>query len=303
MTTWTHGSRAWAVGIVAGVLLLGAHLATGTHLAGDRTEAASPGEDVDRHLTVNVTAIECPEDYDNQADDDVCLAYDGQIPGPTFVFAEGQRVQLEVRHNVSVTELGADPAVAEKLEQARYTLHRHGVSVAACEDGVARPRGTQVCDSTIQPGGTVTYNFTTRFPGFWHYHDHALGLDVGTTHGEEAGAMAEHRGLWGSFLVVPEDETAGEVLDLHLLDTGPNGGLGLDANVTAGERFDLIAAGLGDAPWRVTLTAPDGTTVWREDLGPGVSRGHTVAEADPGTYTWRAASPLVGSFEGEVVAE
>lgn len=267
-------------------------------------EPAPTSEEVfDRHLEVNVTAVDCPANYDNQAEDDVCLAYDGQIPGPTFVFEEGERVQLELHHRVEETLAGLDAEPAEPLADKRYTLHRHGVSVAACEDGVARPEGTQICESTVQPGRTVTYNFTTAFPGFWHYHDHALGLGVGTDHGEEAGPMAEHRGLWGSFLVLPEGERTSHVLDLHLLDSGPNGGLGLDADVTAGERFDLIATGLGDDPWTVTLTDPDGQTVWDQEIGPGVSRGHTVAEAQPGTYVWEATSPLHGSFEGEVVAE
>jgi hypothetical protein len=291
----------WWLGLFALGLLAPAIYVTG--LAGDGSAPTSEA-DVDRRITVNVTAVECPESYDNRAGDDVCLAYDGRIPGPTFVFTEGERVQLELRHRVASTiaDLNVSDDVADELAEARYTLHRHGVSVVACDDGVARPKGTNICGSTVRPGGSITYNFTAKFPGDWHYHDHALGLGVGTEHGEEAGPMAEQRGLWGSFLVVPEGEQAGSVLDLHLLSGGPNGGLGLEANVTAGERFDLIATGLGDASWTVTLADPAGETIWRQELGPGVSRGYTVPAAEPGNYTWTATSFLVGTYEGTVSA-
>lgn len=265
-------------------------------ILGDAVEPAETSDDV-REITVDVAAVPCPEGYDNEADDDVCLAYDGIIPGPTWVFEAGQRVELTLRHDVTdtVDATGADAELADTLAEARYTLHRHGVSTAACEDGVARPQGTQICDSTVgppgsqAPAGTVTYEFEAGFPGGWHYHDHALGLDAGVTTGPVLGAEAEHRGLFGTFLVLEDGaEEPARVFDLHLLDAGPNGGLGLDAQAPAGERFDLLLAGLGDQRWNVELEAPDGDLVGEHELGPGLSRPITVHDAEPGTYEWTA---------------
>lgn len=272
----------------------------GLSLAG--LEGTDDTPTVDRSIEVDITAVPCPAGYDNEALDDVCLAYDGQVPGPTWVFEEGQRVELTLNHSVgdSIDQLDVEPSLADRLNETRYTLHRHGVSVAACDDGVAQPRGTDICDSTVGPpgpgehNGSITYTFQTDFPGYWHYHDHSLGLGAGTPHGEHAGPEAEHRGLFGSFLVLPEGVSVDEanVFDLHLLDPGPNGGLGLDETVQVGDRFDVITTGLGDRPWHVEMTAPDGSTVRALDLGPGVSRGISVEDAQQGTYRWTAQTAL-----------
>lgn len=45
-----------------------------------------------RHLDVNVTAIPCPEGYHNRQEDNICLACNGRIPGPAWVFHAGERV-------------------------------------------------------------------------------------------------------------------------------------------------------------------------------------------------------------------
>jgi FtsP/CotA-like multicopper oxidase with cupredoxin domain len=299
------------IGVVGA--LVAASLVVATGPSPDRVPLETgDAEDVDRQITVAIEAIECPPGYDNQANDDVCLAYDGQIPGHTFVFDEGQRVELTLEHRVeeTIANLDADPDLVEDLVSNRYSLHRHGVSVTACHDGVARPIGTQVCESTVgpqgsmAPDGSITYTFETAFPGVWHYHDHSLGLGVGTDHGNEAGPDAEHRGLWGAFRVVPDGETTNNVFDLHLLDSGPNGGLGLDRTVETGERFELLATGLGDYPWTVQLENPNGVTIWTQEIGPGLTRGYTVDSATEGTYEWTAQSPrLPGEeFTGEVVA-
>lgn len=297
MDALSGASKAWIVGLVVALAIPAVYLGAEQVGAPMGLTASEPStQTVDREIVVNITAVACPPGYDNQADDDVCLAYDGQIPGPSFVIQQGQRVNLTLNHRVASTipALDAPPELAANLTQARYTLHRHGISVAACEDGVAQPRGTQICDSTVgpngseAPNGSITYTFETPFDAPWHYHDHALGLDAGTVEDNVAGPMAEHRGLFGSLLVLPPGERTDRVLDLHLLDTGPNGGLGLNATVQAGERFDLIASGLGDLPWTVWLTDPDGEEIWRSELGPGLSRSATVDAAEPGTYTWKA---------------
>lgn len=314
MTPVTRASKAWTIALATLVAVPTAILVAGTGTApfGLATEDAAD-EGVDREITVDITAIPCPEDYDNTFDDDVCLGYDGQIPGPTWVFEQGDRVNLTVTHDVarSVGDLDVPEALAFDLATSRYTLHRHGVNVAPCEDGVAQPRGTEICDSTLGPegapgpDGSITYTFETSFPGSWHYHDHALGLDAGGERDNLAGPMAEHRGLWGTFLVLEPGESTDHVFDLHLLDTGPNGGMGLNETIDAGERFDLIVAGLDDYPWSVSLTDPDGQEIAEYEIGPGVSRHFTVEDADPGTYTWEASTLFLDEspFEGEVTVQ
>lgn len=273
--------------------------------------SSSTAEDGQRVIEVPVQAVDCPDGYDNGATDDVCLAYDGQIPGPTWVLGKGQDAQVRLSHDVesTIADLDVDAELAEELAEARYSLHRHGVSVANCEDGVARPLGTDVCGSTvgppgaIEPAGSVTYNFTADFAGPWHYHDHAKGVDVGAAVQPVLGSEAVERGLFGSFVVLEDPEASDHVFDLHLLDAGANGGLGLDETVGEGERFDVLVVGLGDHAWDVRLEHDEEGTVAEVAVGPGVSRSMRVEDARPGTYTWTATSPMVGVYDGEVTVE
>lgn len=256
----------------------------------------APADDVDRHIVVDIVAVKCPEGYDNNHDDDVCLAYDGRIPGPTWVFEKDQHVTIELRHRVgeSLAELDVDvnESTAEKLSEGRYSMHRHGLSLSACNDGVAKINGTEICDSTVGPGETVTYEFNTSFPGEWHYHDHGLSFNGEPANASILGPEAEDRGLFGSFKVLEENETIENVFDLHVLDTGVNGGMGLNETVDAGESFELLAAGLGmrSALDTVRLENPDGQLVDEVLIGPGASRGITVDSAQPGTYTWTSTT-------------
>ncbi len=303
-TRGTLGSTVILLGLLFTVVLL-AHSGTAPFQADD----AALGNEPDVALTVNVTAIPCPEGYDNQEPDDVCLAYDGKIPGPTWVFEKGQSVELTVNHNVtpSVQEVTMDEDLQDHLADARYSLHRHGISVAACHDGVAQPLDTNVCESAVGPEGerfgeeeTITYAFTTPFPGYWHYHDHAKGLDAGTQ-GHVIGSEAQKRGLFGSFLVLERGETTDHAFNMHVLDTGINGGVGFHEEAQKGDRFDIILTGLGEYAWEITLTHDVHGLVDEEEIGPGVSRGFTVHDAQSGTYTLTATSALGGMHEGQVV--
>jgi FtsP/CotA-like multicopper oxidase with cupredoxin domain len=284
-------------------------------LAGGPTDGADPlgaaldgDAGADRGIELNVTALPCPDGYDNQADDDLCLGYDGQVPGPPLVLGTGDRVELTLEHDVADSLEGVDAPeqAAQRLAEARYTHHRHGVSAATCEDGTARILGTDMCDSSVgppgapEPAGSVTYTFETPFEGPWHYHDHTLGVDAGTALRPVIEEEGMDRGLYGSMLVLEDPSATDRVLDLHLLDSGPNGGLGLNATVDAGDRFDLVVVGLGDLRWEVTLAHSEQGTVDELAIGPGVSRAITVEDARPGTYTWTAGSPQAGVYEGEV---
>lgn len=265
---------------------------------GDVTESTG-GSRTHHVIDVTVTAITCPEGYHSGFGDHVCLAYDGAIPGPTWLFHEGDTVEMRVTNAIwpSILATGLtpeDPAWTE-LTTGNVSLHRHGIAVAATDDGIPHVDGTRLADSTAGPNATVEYRFETRFPGAWHYHDHVLG---------EYMAGGKKRGLYGAFLTLPQGKDS-QVLDLHLKDHGVHGGLGYSANVTAGERFDLVVVGLGNFWWSVTLKDPSGAIVGMvPDIGPGVSRAITVEDPVSGTYTWTARTPFFrNAFTGEVVAQ
>lgn len=264
----------------------------------------TPPAEAGRHLDVDVTAIRCPEGYDNARADNICLAYNGQIPGPTWVFQAGESVTITLHHRVADTleALGEDAQGGAYLAKARYSLHRHGISQDACSDGVAQPAGTSVCDSTVGPGENVTYTFGTLFPGFWHYHDHSHTFTASSAQGPILGREAVERGLWGSLIVLPTGEATDRVFDLHLTDAGANGGLGLEALAQPGERFDINVVGLGSYHrfYDVRFEDPDGAIVGEVMVGPGVSRGITVHDARPGTYTWTAGGKTVFVPTGHV---
>lgn len=299
MVVWRAHAIAWFV-----VVGLAGCLAGGDDAEGEQAPLEQDPQEADRHLDVEIVAMQCPAGYDNGQADDICLAYNGQIPGPTWVFEAGERVNISLHNRVAETLQALDregqdlPDVAD----ARYSLHRHGLSLDACSDGVAQPVGTSVCDSTVGPGGSITYTFDTLFPGFWHYHDHSHTFSVSPEHGPILGGEGVERGLWGSFLVLPPGDTTDHVFDLHLMDAGANGGLGLDGAAKAGQRFDLNVVGLGYLHrfYDVRLEDPDGGTVGEAMVGPGVSRGITAVAARPGTYKWTAEGITTASPYGVI---
>lgn len=250
-------------------------------------------------LDLEIVAQMCPSGYDNGvASDDVCLTYNGTIPGPTLVFREGDAVTLTVHNRVDQTVAGLPvmPTVKNKFLGKPFSLHRHGTDSAANMDGVGPHALTQLEDSRVPASGTFVYTFTTPFVGTWQYHDHAFGPQGLGTDGSE-------RGLFGSLIVLPAAAPSTTIFDLHLLDEGPNGGLGLNGQVAVGERFLLALAGLGNDWWDVQVTDPGGSVLATHTLAPGVSHGVLVESAQAGAYTWRATSPFhPGSFQGQVVA-
>lgn len=249
-------------------------------------------------IALDVVAIPCPEGFDNLHDeDDVCLSYGGAIPGPTLVVREDMPVEITLTNRIDETldTLPVDASVKDALTGTRISLHTHGQGVAAGLDGVAAIEGTALVDSSVGPGESFTYALLPLYPGPWHYHDHVMGPD---------GAHGQARGLYGSILVLEEDEPSPEVLDLHLLDGGAHNGLGLDATAAAGERFDLVVVGLGNTWADVTLTTPAGVPLGTWAIGPGVSHRFVVADPLEGVYTWRATSPFFpGGLEGTITVE
>jgi len=102
------------------------------------------------------------------------FAYNGQIPGPTLEFREGDRVVIHFRNNLPETS----------------TIHWHGLHIPASADGSPL--------NPVKPGGTYDYVFTI-LPGtagtYWyHPHpDHRTGDQVA-------------KGLYGAIVVRAADD-------------------------------------------------------------------------------------------------
>jgi FtsP/CotA-like multicopper oxidase with cupredoxin domain len=106
------------------------------------------------------------------------------IPGPILEIWEGDTLEVELVNNTD----------------SRLSIHPHGVDYDVDSDG------SPLNDSFNEPGETRTYVWSTRAPfkgqggmwmpgsaGYWHYHDHAMGGDHGST--------GIRRGLYGALVV------------------------------------------------------------------------------------------------------
>lgn len=213
---------------------------------------APPGPAKTREVTLTVTMLE-----------DGKLAYNGVVPGPTLDVNVGDTLIVRLVNTL-------DDAVS---------FHIHGTQLLATMDGVGDHEGTQLAPSYAPPHGEYTYKMRAAFVGTWHYHDHVLGLD---------GAEGTERGLFGSILVRNGAEPrADAVIDIHMLDGGPNGGKWANQTFPAASDVDLALVGLGDEIWNVTLKDPAGAVVGSRTLAPGISERLRIENGE-GTYTWRA---------------
>ncbi len=102
------------------------------------------------------------------------MAINGQLPGPTLRFTEGDRALIRVHNQMEV----------------ETSIHWHGILLPNDMDGV--PFLTY---PPIAPGETFTYEFDLRQSGTYWYHSHTL--------------LQEQRGLFGSLVIAPK--VAGEV--------------------------------------------------------------------------------------------
>lgn len=98
------------------------------------------------------------------------VAINGQIPGPTLRFREGDTVTIRVTNRLRTTT----------------ALHWHGLIVPADMDGVPG-----VSFAGIAPGATFTYRFKVNQSGTYWYHAHAR--------------FQEQIGLYGSIVIDPRD--------------------------------------------------------------------------------------------------
>lgn len=101
------------------------------------------------------------------------MVINGQMPGPTLRFTEGDRAVIRVHNQMEV----------------ETSIHWHGLLLPNDMDGV--PFLTY---PPIAPGETFTYEFDLRQSGTYWYHSHTQ--------------LQEQRGLFGSLVIVPN--VAGE---------------------------------------------------------------------------------------------
>ena len=85
------------------------------------------------------------------------MTINGQLPGPTLRFTEGEEAVIHVRNE----------------SDAPTSLHWHGLIVPADMDGAPGFSGFQA----IEPGETFTYRFPIRQNGAYWYHSHSGGQE------------------------------------------------------------------------------------------------------------------------------
>lgn len=140
----------------------GAALVLGTARWGSSPAAVLTGTQFD--LTID----ELPVNFTGAAR--TAVAINGQIPGPTLRFREGDTVTIRVTNRLRTTT----------------ALHWHGLIVPADMDGVPG-----VSFAGIAPGATFTYRFKVNQSGTYWYHAHAR--------------FQEQIGLYGSIVIDPRD--------------------------------------------------------------------------------------------------
>src|SRR3546814_872561 len=101
------------------------------------------------------------------------IAYNGQTPGPTLRFKEGEEVTI---------------AVTNKLDEAT-SIHWHGLIVPPAQDGVPG-----ISFPGIAPGETFTYRFPIVQSGTYWFHSHS--------------GMQEQDGAYGSIVIRSEEHTS-----------------------------------------------------------------------------------------------
>jgi CopA family copper-resistance protein len=106
------------------------------------------------------------------------MTLNGQLPGPTLRFTEGDHAVIRVHNRMDVDT----------------SIHWHGILLPNAMDGV--PFLTY---PPIAPGETFTYAFDLRQSGTYWYHSHTM--------------LQEQRGLFGALVIAPK--SAGELDQLR----------------------------------------------------------------------------------------
>ena len=97
------------------------------------------------------------------------MTINGQLPGPTLRFTEGDHAVIRVHNQMDV----------------ETSIHWHGILLPNAMDGVPH-----VTYPPIAPGQTFTYRFDLRQSGTYWYHSHTM--------------LQEQRGLYGALIIAPK---------------------------------------------------------------------------------------------------
>jgi hypothetical protein len=151
------------------ILILLMILVSSTAIA--QTEPSVEGN-VD-NLPVREYSLTLREEPVNKAGKEVMgMTINGQIPGPTLNFNEGEYAVIYVKNEMSVES----------------SIHWHGLLLPNFYDGVP-----YLSTPPIEPGKTLKYEFAIKQNGTYWYHSHTM--------------LQEQSGIYGPFVIQPKEKT------------------------------------------------------------------------------------------------
>ena len=125
------------------------------------------------NLPVHEYTLTIDQKIVNKAGKDVMgMTINGQIPGPTLEFIEGEYAIIHVKNNMDV----------------ETSIHWHGLLLPNFYDGVP-----YITTPPIEPGETFTYEFSIKQNGTYWYHSHT--------------GLQEQSGVYGSIVIQPKEKT------------------------------------------------------------------------------------------------
>jgi len=132
----------------------------------------------------------------------------GALPAPLLVFNMGDTARIKVKNNTDEHTL----------------IHWHGLLIKNSEDGVP-----YVNSLPIKPGAEKIYEFDLRQTGTYWYHSHVM--------------FQEQDGVYGSFVILPEDKTLNTRNEdvVILSDVSKQSGKTIHRNLKKdGEYYDVL---------------------------------------------------------------
>ena len=125
------------------------------------------------NLPVHEYTLTLREELVNKAGKDVMgMTINGQIPGPTLNFDEGEYAIIYVKNEMSVES----------------SIHWHGMLLPNFYDGVP-----YLTTPPIEAGKTLKYEFAIKQNGTYWYHSHTM--------------LQEQSGVYGSIVIQPKEKT------------------------------------------------------------------------------------------------
>lgn len=125
------------------------------------------------HLPVHEYTLTIKEEMVSKAGKEVKgMTINGQIPGPTLEFIEGEYAVIHVKNDM----------------KEETSIHWHGLLLPNFYDGVP-----YLTTPPIKPGQTLQYEFPIKQSGTYWYHSHTM--------------LQEQSGVYGSIVIHPKEKT------------------------------------------------------------------------------------------------